>query len=42
MQLKESGAAVFKPAKARSTDPLPEDAVSELARALRRLNGELN
>lgn len=42
MQLKESGAALFKSAKAGSVDPPPEDAVSELTMALRRSNGELN
>lgn len=41
-QLKESGAVVFEPAKAGSMDPPPEDAVSELAGTLRRLNEELN
>lgn len=42
MQLKGSGAVAFEPAEAGSADPPPEDAASELARALRRLNREFD
>lgn len=41
-QLKESSMAVYEPAKSGSADPPLEDAVSELAGALRRLTEELN